>query len=372
MGLSKHIFLVTWTGFNNYGTHLQCYSLFRVIQDKGYYVSLLAPFNINSTIKNIVKYLMDLLGVFTYKEKKLYSSNLKLKKVYNFHKDNIKVKHIYTRRQYRKILNSNSVFVSGSDQIWNTFYSFTPFYFLDFAKHCKKIAYASSIGGNSVNPEYADQVKLLLQSFQHIGVREESTVSVLNELTGRNDIRQVLDPTFLLSSNDWYDFSKDAIIERDMPQKYIFVYLIGKNKEYVKQVEHVRKVLGIKDVVIVKSGENPDFSLNDSINYADAGPKEFVKMLLNASFICTDSFHATALSINNSKSFVEFLRFKDTDQKSQNSRIYDLLANYSLKDRFYGEAIDKWSSLIDYKEISVKLAMERKVSLEYLIESIEK
>lgn len=372
MKQKKKIQIVTWTGYNNYGTHLQCYSLLHKIQNLGYDVKVLAPFNVESTFKSYIKYLLNKIGYDSYKEKKQYFVNEKLRKVYKFHHENLSIQEIFTRRQYIKILNETDVFISGSDQIWNTHHAFKPFYFLDFAKNSKRIAYASSLGSPNINPIYMESVKKYLQHFCHIGVREKTAVDVLVELTGRNDIRQVLDPTFLLSPQDWYSFYQDANIEFKLPQKYIFVYLIGKNEEYLRQVEQVKQALGIKDVIVVKSGENPDFKLKDSINYDSAGPKEFLKLLCNATFVCTDSFHATALSINNSINFVVFLRFHDTDIKSQNSRIYDLLENYNLSNRFYNEMSDTWTSLINYTDIQKKLDCERKDSLNFLVHSIEK
>ena len=94
-------------------------------------------------------------------------------------------------------------------------------------------------------------------------------------------------------------------------------------------------------------------------------------MLDHASFICTDSFHATALSIIMSKDFVEFIRFKDIDSSSQNSRIYDLLERYRLNERIYKEGINKWSKCINYVTIQALLEEDRQKSLEFLIRSIE-
>lgn len=372
MKQKKNIQIITWTGCNNYGTHLQCYSLQHKLQTLGYAVKVLAPFNVESTFKSYIKLFLNIVGYDSYKEKKLYFVNEKLKKVYKFHHENLSIREIFTKHQYQKLLNETDVFISGSDQIWNTHHAFKPFYFLDFAKNSKRIAYASSLGSPHINPIYKEKVKTLLLDYCHIGVREKTAVDALAELTGRTDIRQVLDPTFLLSPQDWKKFYQDAYIEFELPQKYIFVYLIGKNDEYLSQVMQVKQVLGINDVIIVKSGENPDFKLKDSINYDSAGPKEFLKLLCNATFVCTDSFHATALSINNSINFVEFLRFHDTDIKSQNSRIYDLLENYNLSNRFYNEKSDAWTSLINYEGIQKQLDCERKDSLNFLVHSIEK
>ena len=88
--------------------------------------------------------------------------------------------------------------------------------------------------------------------------------------------------------------------------------------------------------------------------------------------VCTDSFHATALSINLSKDFVELLRFKDGDAASQNSRIYDLLDQYGLRGRLYTGDGNVPAGKIDYAPIQEKLKTDRGRSLKFLADSIER
>ena len=100
-------------------------------------------------------------------------------------------------------------------------------------------------------------------------------------------------------------------------------------------------------------------------------PFDFPSYIAFADYVITDSFHATAISINLSKKFVEFLRFKDTDGASQNSRIYDLLNHFHLKDRLYDGKDVAWIKDIDYTGIQNILEKDRKRSIEYLVNSIE-
>ena len=207
--------------------------------------------------------------------------------------------------------------------------------------------------------------------FSHIGVRECEAVKVLSELTGRKDIIQVLDPTFLLTPVDWQEMSKQAVFEIEIPKKYILCYLIGQNDWYKEQLLDVRSRLGIEDVVIIPAVENPEFAISDSIVYKDASPVEFVWLIQHSTLVCTDSFHASALSINHSVPFVEFMRFKDTDKKSQNSRIYDLLSHYGLMGCIYQQKSCAWMEPIKYEHVQDILAQDRKNSLDYLVNAIE-
>ena len=63
----------------------------------------------------------------------------------------------------------------------------------------------------------------------------------------------------------------------------------------------------------------------------------------------------TALSINFGKPFVEFMRFKDSDAASQNSRIYDVLSHFGLTGQLYANGADSWLGL--YKEANDAEAM---------------
>lgn len=172
--------------------------------------------------------------------------------------------------------------------------------------------------------------------FSKIGVREETAVKAISKLLNRNDVCQVLDPTFLLTKNEWIALSEDAEIEFPIPENYIFCYFIGNNPWYVQQVENVKRVTGIQHIVQVCLYGVDCVELPDATNiYWDAGPIEFIRLIKDSSFVCTDSFHATAVSINLEKNFVEFMRFKDSDKSSQNSRIYDVLNHYGLSSRIY-------------------------------------
>ena len=151
----------------------------------------------------------------------------------------------------------------------------------------------------------------------------------------------------------------------------MLVYLIGNNDNYPKQVLELQTKTGIENVIVIPAVENPNFEIKGSIVYRDAAVAEFVKLIKNAAWVCTDSFHATALSINIGKNFTEFLRFKDSDQGSQNSRIYDVLDTFMLQNRLYNEMQDLWSKPIDYKESHAILDHLRKDSTDWLVNAIE-
>jgi len=371
----KNVVIVTWLGGGNYGTSLQSFALHKALEKIGYNVSFLKGIPVRFTFKDRIKWLLALIGIDLARIKKhIISSHLTLrqKKLALFIKSNYNFcKPIYSLRDLNRLVKKTDVFVTGSDQIWNTRFSFNPFYFLDFAGDAKRVAYASSIGLQDFPEEHKPQVKKLLSKFSHIGLRENTAVNIASRLLNRKDVVQVLDPTFLLTSSEWVDISEKATIEISLPQKYIFCYLIGNNPWYKEQLVKVVAAAGIKNIVIVPAAENAGFTIDGARIYNDAGPLEFVKLIKESSFVCTDSFHATAISINLNKNFVEFMRFKDSDKASQNSRLYDMLTHYQLMNRIYSYKTTEWGNDIDFSCSNKQLKEDRKFSLNYLINAIE-
>lgn len=373
--MKKRIQIVTWLGNGNFGTSLQSYALYHFLSIKGYDCSILSSFNYKHfSLKGYFKMILSALGIMKIRERrkiKKATDSRKLMKLSEFFEHNIRQESVSSPWQYRNLLRNTDVFCVGSDQVWNAYFNFSPFNFLDFAGNVKRISYASSMGTKDFPEKYKETIKNLLLKFAHISLRETTGREAVSRLTGRKDIKTVLDPTFLLTAEDWSSVAKQSQIEISVPKNYMLVYLIGNNDNYPKQVRELQEKTGIENVIIIPAVENPNFEIQDSIVYRDAAVAEFVKLLKDATWVCTDSFHATALSINFGKNFTEFLRFKDSDKGSQNSRIYDVLDTFKLQNRLYNEMQEMWSKPIDYKESHEILNHLRTDSTDWLINAIE-
>lgn len=365
----KRVSIITWYSSGNYGTTLQAFALHKKLQDLGYDVSILKEFEFNSK-SNTIKYILTKLKLLNYFKKRKYSSDKRKLRLYKFISDNINVCEIFSNRQLKKLVYNTDVFITGSDQIWNAWFCYNPFYFLNFAANKKRIAYATSIGTKSFPDKYKKDIKKLLSQFNSIAVREKSAINIINDLLEDNSCIQVVDPTFLLEKKEWEEIASKAVLNFSIPSKYILCYLIGNDNNYKSQLEEVKQKTQIENVIIIPSLENPTFSIDNAIVYNEAGPLEFVNLIQNAALVCTDSFHATTISIISSVKFVEFKRFKDEDEKSQNSRIYDLLNHYNISYLLFNNNND-WLSPINFKKIEETTKYDRKNSINYLIKSIE-
>lgn len=370
MQMGKRLGIVTWYGTNpsgyNFGTALQSYALQKVLRDMGYDARMVSfkPQERKSLVKSVLAG-FGLLGILR--------STRRFVRTGHFLEDGTvrRLRRWDQIHYFETTPEGVRCFISGSDQIWNTYHHFDPRFFLDFAGDAKRVSYASSIGTRGVNPQYAQKVGELLSAFSHITAREEAGAEALRVLTGRDDIARVQDPTLLLRPEAWRKFGCEERLHQPMGAGYLLCYLLSKKPEYIAQVKDVAMRLGLNKVVLVPSLENAEFFVDGAVRYPDATPCEFVRLIYEAKFICTDSFHATVLSMMLSKPFVEFMRFDDGDTHSQNSRIYELLGRYGLMERIYNRDSAKWAESIDYAPIQSAIGIDREESLKVLRKMIE-
>lgn len=366
----KQVSIATWYYSKNFGTVLQAFALQRFLEKRGYNAMILNDFSLGKGGKSFIKNTLGRLGLLPYVKKLIHS---KEKRLFKFFQKEIRIQNVFTYKQLQSLLSLTDVFLSGSDQIWNPYYdNFSLFYMLDFAKGKKKISYATSIGTDNFDTKDKEKIRLLLREYSFISTREDTAVYLLNNFLERNDVRQVVDPTFLLESEEWIKIGSTANYGiSTLPDKYILCYLVGNNVAYAEQIRDVSLKTGIDKIIIVPSSESPNFMLSEGLILKDMGPREFVGLISKAELICTDSFHAIALSLNMSKNFVVFKRFKDDDKASQNSRIYSLLNHYGLMQTMYNQDSDALLPMDVMKKVQCQIADDRKESVDFLMNSIE-
>ena len=130
---------------------------------------------------------------------------------------------------------------------------------------------------------------LVLPKFDVITVREDTGASLIKELTGQ-DCPVVVDPTLLLTANQWVDLLK---IEQPLIQdKYVLAYFIGAAEEHRKKARAYAQTHNLKLIILPNIDEivQADTEYADEPLY-DAGPDDFVNLIKNAEAVFTDSFH---------------------------------------------------------------------------------
>lgn len=299
--------------------------------------------------------------------------HLQWKKVlkFTFHDGNFHMKRMWTHRDYKRMNRQTDLYVTSSDQIWNPFCGgYNPMMFVEFGGDVRRIAYSSSISQPEIHPLVKDRMAKALSKFSFIAVREQKSVELLSELLHRDDIHLVVDPTYLLSAQEWDVFGKRAEMEFEVPEKYIFCYFVGHRDLFETMVDAAKKYTRINEVITLDCYNRP-YVYGGGRLYNDAGPYEWVYLLEHASYVCMDSFHATAFSLKFHKDFVVALKNSTEGTGSQNGRMYDILSRYGLSNKLYRSAEDTaWQQPIDYAKVDPIIEKEIAESMAYLKKEI--
>ncbi len=365
--------LITWFHHLNYGSALQVSALSKVINEMGHDVQVI---NYISDVKP-VSLRKDNLLVYCAKKligkKRLRFStpheSLSKKLLYKvYYLDTLKLTSpCVTLSDFKALNDEFDCFVCGSDQIWAPSVH-NPRYFLDFVADPKcTVAYAPSVGMMNIDdPDVKAHMASLAGRIEHLSTREESGSKMISELTGRS-VKTVLDPTLLISAERWREMS-EPIEPGEEP--YMLVYFLRYNKKYLNTVYKLAKKLSLKVKLIPVLAD--DIKRNGCID-KPVGPREFLSLIDNASFICTDSFHGMAFSINFKKPFLIFERFSKSESINQNSRIYNLLSICKLEERLYNgkNAFSVAASDIDYSSVSLLLDAQIKESRDFLKSALD-
>lgn len=263
--------------------------------------------------------------------------------------------------------------IVGSDQLWLPVNVVADYYTLNWVPDdINKISYATSFGISNIPEKYHEKYKKFLNRINYISVREKNACDLVKGLAEK-EATLVCDPTLLLDQKTWEAIEPN---ERKIEGDYIFCYFLGKNIEHRKFVERLKEKTGYKIVSINHCDEYVKYSdkFADEIPY-DVGPGDFVNLIRNAKYVCTDSFHGTVFALINQVNFFTFERFSNKNKKmSTNSRIYSLLDLVNLKDRLLkgNEDIEEViNKKIDFDMVSSKIEDFREKSIKFLTTALK-
>lgn len=257
--------------------------------------------------------------------------------------------------------------VVGSDQLWLPGNIAADYYTLSFVpEEVNSIAYSTSFGQSVLPNDSAKKARVFLKRIKHIGVREESGQRLVKELTGRN-VPVVCDPTLLFTGDEWMGIQKkEAVIKGD----YIFCYFLGNNPPHREFAKRFKAQTGCKIVALTHLDEfvKSDEEYADETPY-NIDPADFLNLIRNAKYVCTDSFHCSVFSILYQREFFAFRRYKRNTRQSTNSRLDSLFNMVGIHNRMMNgdESIESCLEIkTDFEEVNKSIEKIRKKSLEYL------
>lgn len=194
-------------------------------------------------------------------------------------------------------------FIVGSDQVWNTRFSYgDSVYLLSFVPNEKpKISVSSSFALKRLPDEYIEKFKHYLSTFKAISVRESYGKEIIEHQLGIPlDVQVLLDPTLMLSKSEWL-----AAIPRSKFKKkenYILLYMLDyafKPQPYIFEVaEYFQKQLGYKIYVLDGEISHDYKSVLKYKNIINSSIPDFIDYFNNADIVLTSSFHGTAFALN--------------------------------------------------------------------------
>lgn len=250
------------------------------------------------------------------------------------------------------------VYLSGSDQVWNCGWNggvVAPYY-LSFAPDRKpKYAFSSSFGQKRVEDEYISESKAYLELFDFITVREESGVQILKEQYGYTKAKRILDPTLLMTGDEWRRLAPDNTI----PDDYILIYNLQRNRELDAYAEKIARKTGY---TLYRFCTRYDQIFRNGKSLLIPDIFTFITLIDNASLVITDSFHATAFSMN---LHTEPICIYPREYGGRISEFLQLMKEEGRHSRGYDD-MDILKRHVDFDRVDRILEMERKKADEVL------
>lgn len=384
----KQVGIVSCYFQHNYGSMLQAYATQKALDKLGYENETINIKNINGEIKkDKIKYfakasltsdiLLSKAGMAkNVLRKKLsrgdYAIQCKLRdQRFNEFKDKyFRLSPAYQSKEEAG-RNYKTVLV-GSDQLWLPANIAADYYTLNWVpSSVNTIAYATSFGQSSLPKDIEEKASVFLRKIKHIGVREESGQKLVKKLAGRS-VPVVCDPTLLFSGEEWLEIQQKEPI---CSEQYILCYFLGNNPPHREFAKRLREKTGCKIIALPHLDEfvESDEHYADVMDY-DVDPADFLNLIRNASYVCTDSFHCTVFSTLYHRPFFTFRRYTRKTRSSTNSRLDTLFHMTGIENRLLNgdEDIEMCINIkTDFDAANQRIEEERQRSLEYLMTALE-
>lgn len=309
----KKVGLTTIYSVPNYGSVLQAYAtqeLLNKLELNCYIINYKYPnqwhYNIGFKKPTLKNQFAQFLGI-----KAIHRRQKKLQAFKN--------KHFHFTKEYptldtlrKENWEEYYVIVTGSDQIWNAkFLKGDSAFMLSYLPdNIRRISIASSFASKSIPLQYIDKYKKYLSKFDALSVREQNGISIINnELSINKNVKVILDPTLLLSKEEWLNLIPRSNFHKT--DKYILFYMLDyafNPKPYIFEVTaYLAKKYGYKIIALEGYKKKEEACGIKMIDKTDASIYEFIDLFANADMVITSSFHGTAFALNFGKPLISII-----------------------------------------------------------------
>ena len=286
-------------------------------------------------------------------------------------------------------LSGYDVVVLGSDTVWNIrqMKGFEPGFFGGFIPPIRCVAYAPSFGDYEYSAEDVRMFQRCLPNISHLSVREPANLEAFG--SRKDEVRVVLDPTMLLTKEDYLRIAKPHNIKG----KYLLYYPIYSKDEQVSArvdeyarrhelkvvevsfaVEHghprffngLYKMLKILNIIDSHNTLfKPNYGALPHIMRYSAGVEEWLGLIAGAEIVVTNSFHGSVFAMLFERPFYNFTR------PDASVKIREITKSFCIGHRTLDACTEGIrDDPIDYVRINQILQVRRKESMTYLENAI--
>lgn len=358
---------------NNFGGILQAYALQKVLKDFGHNVVLIDKsryVSLGPWYKKYPIYIKRSINKFIFGKDIIVKADVEQNRVpKTIAKYTEPFVEKYIKRGYTKdfsnIREQNfDVLIVGSDQVWRPKYFFSRIEnaYLEFAKDwdVRRIAYAASFGTEEweYTEEQTNNCAALLKKFNAVSVRESSAVQLCNDNFGIK-AEHVLDPTMLLSKEDYIKLFKDYNTAQS--DGNLFCYILDEGEEKKSIIDCAEKEKGLKPFYVNSRYEDLEAPLEERIQQP---VEKWLRAFYDAKFVITDSFHACVFSIIFNKPFIVY-----GNKERGLARFKSLLSIFGLEERIVStkeESIKAISEPIDWERVNEVHRQWKEKSMSFL------
>ncbi len=342
----------------NYGSVLQALATQKLFESHGFDVEIINYVRSDMTYKNLYNHWG---GNNLIKRLIIHPTIKKWKSVFgDFCKEKLnlsKDKYIEHKDFEAHPINAD-LYCTGSDQVWNSIWNKGVLgeFYLDFAPEGSyKFAFSASIGKNNISPEEVEATKAYIDDYRMISMRENSSVDLVKSKYNFPNICNIIDPTLGIDRKEWRKIMKPVKIDGE----YILIYNLNRSKSFDNYAKRLSEKTGMK-LVRLCTRYDQFYRVGKSILIPEI--KEFIGLINNARYVLTDSFHATAFSLNMGTEPICVL------PAEFGNRVKDFLTLMNCEERLISDFNDfsVLSENVDFNQVDKVLESERKKMHDYI------
>lgn len=286
--------VITLNAVPNYGSVLQAFATQEILKQYGCEVYIINYIRENVRPENLMK---TWCGNNIIKKIVMYPTLKRWEKVFGvFNKTYLNLTDkIYTKeKEFESYPLEADAYCTGSDQVWNSKWNrgiILPLYLSFIPENKFKFAYAASFGNENISKEEIKITKKYIEQYNFISVREDYAKDILENQYEYKNVIHVVDPTLAMPSDFWRKYATPKKIK----EEYILIYNLNRSKAFDNYAKQLSKKTGLK-LVRFCTRYDQFYRVGKSMLIPEVF--DFISLIDNAKYVLTDSFHATAFSMN--------------------------------------------------------------------------